>query len=154
MPSVETAKLIVSAVIRRGDKVLVFEEANDDGVMRYNLPGGHVEPGETPIEALVREVMEETGLVAKPRAFLQLVANTWSKNHSVLMCFSVQANDDDVRPETGTVVRWMTAAEVAAIPNDQCIYGIKDAISKAFSEATLPVGTLLLRKAGEPVDWE
>src|SRR3989339_6750 len=153
MPSAETAKLIVSAVIRRDDKVLIFEEENDDGAMRYNLPGGHVEPGETPIEALIREVMEETGLVAKPQAFLQLVTNAWSKNHSVLMCFSVQANDKDVQPEIGTLVRWMTATEVAVLPSDRCVYGIKNAVEKVFSEAALPVGALLLRKAGDPVDW-
>ncbi len=37
-----------------------------DGSRVLALPKGHVDPGETPIEAAVREVCEETGIVAEP----------------------------------------------------------------------------------------
>lgn len=32
-----------------------------DGEIKYNQPAGHVEPGETPAEAAIRETLEETG---------------------------------------------------------------------------------------------
>jgi 8-oxo-dGTP pyrophosphatase MutT (NUDIX family) len=39
----------------------VLEEMDDDGRKKFNLPGGHVELGETPMVAAVREAKEETG---------------------------------------------------------------------------------------------
>jgi 8-oxo-dGTP pyrophosphatase MutT (NUDIX family) len=52
----------------RGDRVVVIvptrRAANGSQVLA--LPKGHVDPGETPLQAAVREVREETGVVAEP----------------------------------------------------------------------------------------
>lgn len=155
MPSAETGKLISSAVIVRDGRALVFEEKNDAGELKYNLPGGHVEPGETPIDALRREVLEETGMACEPLSFLLLVVNTWSRNHSVLMCFFVRVADDAVVvPEEGITARWMTDQEIVGLPDDRCVFGIKPALAKAFRHETLPAETLLLRKDGKLFEWQ
>ncbi|WP_243239441.1 NUDIX domain-containing protein [Sulfobacillus harzensis] len=52
-------------VLVRGGRVLLA--SNDRG--EWELPGGHIEPGESPETALVREFSEETGLDVKPRRF-------------------------------------------------------------------------------------
>lgn len=57
-------RLVVAAVIRDGDRVLLLERNPADylgGLVE--LPGGLVEPGETLQQALRREVAEETGLI-------------------------------------------------------------------------------------------
>ena len=46
------------ALVFRGDSVLVVKEANDH---LYILPGGRVEKGDSPMETLTREILEETG---------------------------------------------------------------------------------------------
>lgn len=154
MSNAETAKLISSAVVVRDDRALVFEEEDDAGELKYNLPGGHVEPGETPIAALLRELKEETGLSGEPVALLQLVANTWSKNHSILMCFEVRVPDGaDVVPEKGIRPKWMTRQEIAALPDGRCVFGIKAALAKAFAGERLPHDALSLRDRGEIVRW-
>ena len=52
--------LTVSAVIQHNDEYLVVEEIVS-GAAVLNQPGGHLESGESPEEAVVREVLEETG---------------------------------------------------------------------------------------------
>ena len=52
--------LTVSAIVRHDDRYLFVEE-HAMGAVVLNQPGGHVESGETPEEATVREVFEETG---------------------------------------------------------------------------------------------
>ena len=68
----------VKAAILRGHRLLVLyrsvaEAASgpDPGV-RIDLPGGRIEFGESPVEALRREVAEETGLQIEPLAPLQV----------------------------------------------------------------------------------
>lgn len=51
-----------SAIILRSSRVLLIYRENSKGVY-YVLPGGGIEAGETPEQAVVREVQEETGVV-------------------------------------------------------------------------------------------
>jgi 8-oxo-dGTP pyrophosphatase MutT (NUDIX family) len=55
-------------VVVRGGQVVVIVPTRRaaDGSRVLALPKGHVDPGETPIEAATREVREETGIVAQP----------------------------------------------------------------------------------------
>jgi mutator protein MutT len=55
-------------VVVRGEELVTIVPTRRaaDGSRVLALPKGHVDPGETPIEAAVREVREETGIVAEP----------------------------------------------------------------------------------------
>jgi 8-oxo-dGTP pyrophosphatase MutT (NUDIX family) len=54
-------------VVREGEVVVIVPTRRAaDGSRVLALPKGHVDPGETPIEAAEREVREETGVVAEP----------------------------------------------------------------------------------------
>ena len=50
---------VVAAIIRRGDKIFATQRGYGDFKDGWEFPGGKVEPGETPQEALVREIKEE-----------------------------------------------------------------------------------------------
>ncbi len=57
------AKLAVGGVVVRDDGALLLVRRKDPpDAGRWTLPGGHVEPGESPHQAVVREVMEETAV--------------------------------------------------------------------------------------------
>ncbi|UIJ36614.1 8-oxo-dGTP diphosphatase [Allobranchiibius sp. GilTou73] len=49
-------------LLRRGGDLLLGEKLTGFGAGRVVAPGGHVEPGESPLAAAVRETHEETGL--------------------------------------------------------------------------------------------
>ena len=63
----ETVELTVLCLLRRGNEILLQNRVKKDW-RGYALPGGHVEPGESVVAAVVREMKEETGLtVEEPR---------------------------------------------------------------------------------------
>ena len=59
----------VAAVIAHEGRYLLVEEQTRDG-LRLNTPAGHLEPGESPQDAAVREALEETACVFVPAALL------------------------------------------------------------------------------------
>ena len=68
----------VAAVVEREGRFLVVEEQTSEG-LRINQPAGHLEPGESLIEAAVREALEESAHVFTPTA---LVGTYLSRNVS------------------------------------------------------------------------
>ena len=56
----------VAAIIRNEAGQILFLVRADNGL--WDLPAGAIDPGETPAQAVVREVREETGLIVEPTA--------------------------------------------------------------------------------------
>jgi 8-oxo-dGTP diphosphatase len=61
---------VVGAAIVEGDRVLVAQRAGGPYAGCWEFPGGKVEPGESDLSALVREIREELGVELAPQAFL------------------------------------------------------------------------------------
>ena len=63
----EVTELTNLCLIHRGDLLLLQNRKKSDW-RGYTLPGGHIEPGESIVESVIREMREETGLtVRNPR---------------------------------------------------------------------------------------
>ncbi len=65
-----TPRLGAIAVLVEGDRVLLAQRGKSPDKGLWGFPGGHVEPGETALEAARRELREETGLQARPVEYL------------------------------------------------------------------------------------
>ncbi len=63
----------VLAVVLRGDRALVVRRANPPLAGRWGFPGGVLELGETVAEGAMRELFEETGVVAEPAGTLTAI---------------------------------------------------------------------------------
>ena len=57
----ENVELTVLCLVHRGEELLLQNRVKKDW-QGYAMPGGHVEPGESIVEAVIREMREETGL--------------------------------------------------------------------------------------------
>jgi 8-oxo-dGTP pyrophosphatase MutT (NUDIX family) len=75
----------VAAVIRDAAGKILMQQRHDES---WSLPAGAVEPGETPAQAVSREVFEETGLIVEATAVLGVVGGA--------ACRVRYANDDEV----------------------------------------------------------
>ena len=63
--SLSTPELVTLAYVIRDSRVLLIEKRTGHGAGKINAPGGHVEPRETAAQCAVRELHEETGLMAR-----------------------------------------------------------------------------------------
>lgn len=61
MKRTETVELTTLCLIRDGSRILLQNRVKADWA-GYALPGGHIEPGESIVESVIREMKEETGL--------------------------------------------------------------------------------------------
>ena len=59
----------VAAIVERDGRYLVVEEHTPDGLM-LNNPAGHLDPGETPLQGVIRETLEESGRHFTPDALV------------------------------------------------------------------------------------
>ncbi len=63
-------KLAALAVVIRDNHVLLVKRRNEPDAGLWGFPGGHVDLGETALEAAARELHEETGIIGRPLRYL------------------------------------------------------------------------------------
>lgn len=103
-------RLCVGAVVTRTNELLMVRRAKDPGRGRWSVPGGRVEPGETVVEAVLRELEEETSVIGVCGPMLGWTEVIDDDHHFVVLDFSVTAID------AGDPVAGTDAAEVAWVP--------------------------------------
>lgn len=80
MPTAERFKpsVTVAAIIARDGRYLLVEEHTPEG-LRLNNPAGHLERGESPLEGVCREALEETTCEFTPQHFLGLYLSRFQR---------------------------------------------------------------------------
>ncbi|MGZ8734603.1 MAG: NUDIX hydrolase [Acidimicrobiia bacterium] len=111
----------VGGVAVREDELLLVRRGHGPAAGTWSLPGGRVEFGEDLREALVREMLEETGLEIVVEQFLgwvERIGDDLEPYHFVILDFRVHVFDPDATPTPGddaAEVRWVPVAELAEL---------------------------------------
>jgi len=106
----------VAAVIRRKNKFLMVEE-KIDGHRVYNQPAGHLEPGETLLQAVIRETLEETAWLFEPQSLIGIYQWLNPHNNKSFMRFSFAGHcleHDALRPLDTDIERavWLSIEDI------------------------------------------
>jgi 8-oxo-dGTP pyrophosphatase MutT (NUDIX family) len=112
------ASVTVAAVIEADSRFLLVEEIHD-GRRVLNQPAGHLDPGESLIEACVREVMEETAHRFIPEALVGVYRYVYAPKDITFLRFAFSGRSDGAEADRvldREIVRthWLTREQVAA----------------------------------------
>lgn len=112
-------RVTVSAVTQRDGRFLLVEEEVRGNVV-INNPAGHLENGETLTEAVIREVLEETGCTFEPQGVTGIYLWTTPKGDRTFLRVNffgacVAENDDAVLDQGILRKLWLTRAELDAM---------------------------------------
>ena len=110
----ETVELTNLCMIKDGDKYLLQNRVKKDW-QGYTFPGGHVEPGESIVQSVIREVKEETGLTLK-NPHLVGVKQFWVESgRYIVFLFSATKFTSELRSSHEGEVGWFTKEEMKKI---------------------------------------
>jgi 8-oxo-dGTP pyrophosphatase MutT (NUDIX family) len=106
----------VAAIVEQNGQFLLVEEETADGI-RLNQPAGHLENGETLLQAVVRETREETAYQFQPEALLGIYQWKHPAKDLTYMRFAFMGSVTDHQPQQKLddgILRavWLSAAEI------------------------------------------
>lgn len=126
--------LAVAAVIVRDDRVLAMRRssAKDAGAGLWETVSGRVEADEAPLDAIAREVREETGLVVAidPRPIDAYTARRGDAPMAVVVYRAIHVSGEVVRSDEHDDHAWWTAAEFRS---QSTLTRLADAIDAALT---------------------
>lgn len=108
----------VAAVVEREGKFLIVEELAEEQIV-YNQPAGHLDPGESLVDAVIRETLEETAWQFRPEALVGIYQWTSPRNNITYLRFGfsgqcLQHSPDRTLDTEIQRVLWLSREELLA----------------------------------------
>ena len=102
--------VVVAAVIEQAGRVLICRRKPDQShPLKWEFPGGKVEPGEAPEAALVRELEEELGILAVPGAAIADYEYAYPARPPIrLIFYDVKEFSGELENRVFSEIRWET----------------------------------------------
>ncbi len=103
---------VVAAVIKKGNKILATQRGYGEFKDGWEFPGGKIEAGETPAEAIVREIKEELDAKIKVEDNLGLIEYDYPNFHLHMECFLCSLVSDELTLLEHEAMKWLTAETI------------------------------------------
>ena len=115
---------VVAAVIREGDRIFATQRGYGEQKDGWEFPGGKIEAGETPQQALAREIREELDTGITVGDYLTTIEYDYPAFHLRMQCFWATICDGEPVLREHEAAKWLRAEEldtVAWLPADLTI---------------------------------
>lgn len=99
---------VVAAIIRDGDKILATQRGYGEFKDGWEFPGGKIEEGETPKQALVREIKEELDTLIEVGELLDTVEYDYPNFHLTMHCFLCTVKSGNFVLNEHKAAKWLT----------------------------------------------
>ena len=106
---------VVAAVIRSEDKIFATARGYGEFKGQWEFPGGKIEPGETPQEALVREIQEELDVKTEVGDLIDTIEYDYSSFHLSMDCFWCNVTEGEIKLKEAEDARWLSKDELYSV---------------------------------------
>ena len=116
----KTVKVVAAAIYQEG-KVLAAQRGYGEFKGGWEFPGGKIEPGETPEQAIVREIQEELAATIDVKEKIGTVEYDYPAFHLTMHCFGATLKDGEPKLLEHENARWVdknTIHTVSWLPAD------------------------------------
>ena len=106
---------VVAAIIKKGDQIFATQRGYGDWKDWWEFPGGKIEPGETPEEALKREIREELDAEISVDKFLETIDYDYPQFHLTMHCFLCSLVGEALHLNEHEAARWLSAQNLNTV---------------------------------------
>ena len=106
---------VVAAIIRKEDKVFATQRGYGEWKDWWEFPGGKIEAGETPEEALKREIQEELSTEISVDKFLCTVEYNYPAFHLTMHCYLCSLLTEALHLNEHEAAKWLTMEELNSV---------------------------------------
>ena len=115
---------VVAAIIIHNNRIFATQRGYGDFKDGWEFPGGKIEPGETPQQALVREIKEELDTEIEVGDYLETVEYDYPNFHLSMDCFFCTIKMGDLVLREHEAANWLTVEtldDVDRLPADKVL---------------------------------
>ena len=125
---------VVAAIIIENDKVFATPRGYGEFKDGWEFPGGKIEPGETPEEAIVREIKEELDTEVEVIELLDTVEYDYPNFHLSMGCFICKIKSGDLVLKEHEAAKWLTKDTLGSLEWLPADMGLVGEIEKYLKE--------------------
>ena len=121
---------VVAAVIRKDDKIFATQRGYGEFKDGWEFPGGKIEEGETPEQALAREIREELNTEIQVGKLIGTIEYDYPKFHLSMDCFWCEIMQGGLELKEHEAARWLSKEELYSVDWLPADVGVVEKIKK------------------------
>ena len=106
---------VVAAIIRKDDKIFATQRGYGEWKDWWEFPGGKIEAGETPEEALIREIWEELETRIVVERFVETVEWDYPDFHLTMHCYLCHVESGHLELKEHEAAKWLNKVDLESV---------------------------------------